>query len=103
MLKQWSAALIAAVMLSACATVTVRPEGGTKVADKPDYAASKNYFFWGLAGEHTIDVTKICGDQGVEQFQSQHTFMNGFLGGITLGIYSPKTAKVWCNLTGGAQ
>ena len=96
MLKQWSAALFAAIMLTACASVTVRPDGGAKLATKPDYQQSKNYFFWGLGGVHTIDVVEVCGEAGAEQFQSQYTFMNGFLTVITLGIYAPKTAKVGC-------
>jgi hypothetical protein len=95
-LKQWGAALLAAMLLAGCASVTVRPEGGDKLAGKPDYQKSKNYFFWGLGGEHTIDVQEICEEKGVEQIQSQYTFVNGLLGGLTLGIYSPKTAKVWC-------
>jgi hypothetical protein len=95
-LKQWGVALLAAMLLAGCATVTIRPEGGTKVTGKPDYQKSENYFFWGLGGEHTIDVAEICEGKGVEQMQSQQTFMNGFLTAITLGIYAPKSAKVWC-------
>lgn len=106
-MKQWSAApipaLIAAFLLAGCATVTIRPDGGPKVADLPDYQETKNYFFWGLAGEHTVDVTDICGARDVEQVQSQMTFMNGFLGTLTFGLYAPRTAKVWCDLEGGAQ
>jgi hypothetical protein len=101
-IKQWSAALIAASLLAGCATVTIRPEGGAKTSAKPDYQATKNYFFWGLAGVHTIDVKEICEESGVEQMQSQFTFMNGLLGAITVGIYAPKTAKVWCK-EGAAQ
>ena len=103
MLKSWSAALFAAILLTGCATVTIRPEGGTKVAGKPDYEKTKPYFFWGLMKEHTINVAEVCGDKKVEQVQSQATFLNGFLGAITLGIYAPRTAKVWCALEGGAQ
>lgn len=95
-LKQWGVALLAAMLLAGCATVTVRPDGGAKVGGTPDYQKSKNYFFWGLGGVHTIDVQEICEEKGVEQIQSQKTFMNGFLTAITLGIYAPKTAKVWC-------
>ena len=107
MSKSWSAApvgmLIAAFLLAGCATVTIRPDGGAKTSGKPDYQKSKNYFFWGLAGEHTIAVASVCDNKGVEQVQSQYTFMNGFLGVITLGIYAPKTAKVWCVVEGDAK
>jgi hypothetical protein len=95
-LKTWSAALIAAILLFGCAKVTIRPEGGDKVSTTPDYQKSKPYFFWGLVKEYTIDVQEVCENKGVEQIQSQLTFLDGFLGLITLGIYAPKTAMVWC-------
>lgn len=95
-MKQWGLALVAAVMLMGCAPVTVRPDGGPKVSSPPDYQESKNYFFWGLGGVHTIDVTAVCGDAGMEQFQSRFTLVDRLLGFSTLGIYLPKTARVWC-------
>lgn len=101
MIKLWSVALIAAGLLAGCATVTARPDGGAKTSRKPDYQVSKNYFFWGLAGVHTIDVADVCDGKPAEQLQSQFTFLNGLLGQITLGIYLPKTAKVWCAEEGG--
>jgi hypothetical protein len=103
MLKSLSAALLATSILTGCATVTIRPSGGEKIADNPDYEQRKNYFFWGLAGEHSIDVAEICAANGVEQVQSQHTFGDRALGAVTLGIYAPKTAKVWCNLEGDSK
>ena len=102
MLKQGVAACLAALMLAGCAAVTVRPDGGGRVAGAPDFQESRSYFLWGLIGEHTIDVAEICGKSGVEQFQSIFTFGDGLLGVVTLGLYTPKTAKVWCNLEGAA-
>lgn len=86
-----------ALALSACAAVTVQPESIAKQsADTADYSERKNYFFWGLAGEHRIDVTDIC-PQGPVQMQSIQTGVDGLLGVITLGIYAPRTARVWCD------
>lgn len=83
-------------LLSACSTVTIRPSGGEKVSSAPTYQDSKSYFFWGLAGTQEINVADICGGKKTTQMQSQYTFGDGFKSLITLGIYSPKTAKVWC-------
>jgi hypothetical protein len=87
-------------VLMGCAAVTIRPEGGVKAVDLPDYQESKQYFFWGLSGEHEIDVAKICGAQGASQMQSRLEVMDVILGSITLGIYTPKTARVWCKNKG---
>jgi hypothetical protein len=92
------AMLVILVLLSGgCSTVTINPEESGKLSTPPSYQESKNFFFWGLAGEHRVDVTKICGEKKVVQMQSQETFVNGLLSAITLGIYSPHTVKVWCS------
>lgn len=90
-------ALAAVLMLcTACATVTVLPNGGSKVSSKPTYESSYSYFLWGLVGEHQLNVSDICNGKSPRQLQTQFTFLDGFLSTITLGIYSPKSAKVWC-------
>jgi hypothetical protein len=89
--------LLTGLIISSCATATILPKGEGTIISNPNYEDSKSYFFWGLAGEHTIDVVEVCGDKEVSQMQSEITFGNGFVSAITLGIYSPKTAKVWCN------
>ena len=50
--------------------------------------------FWNWA-KKTVDAAKICGgaENVVEQKPSQ-TFINGLLGFITLGIYTPLEARV---------
>lgn len=85
-----------ALGISACSTVTISPTAQQKLIDSPTYEESKNYFFWGLVGDHHIDVLKICNGKEPVQMQSQQTFADGVLGVITLGIYAPHTAKVWC-------
>ncbi|WP_397472323.1 Bor family protein, partial [Rheinheimera sp.] len=46
--------------------------------------------------EHHVDVNTICNGAEPKQMQSQQTFTDGLLGLVTLGIYYPHTAKVWC-------
>jgi hypothetical protein len=88
--------LAALICLGACASATIRPQGGEKVGGKPTYEKSKSYFWWGLSGEHEINVVEVCQGKEVEQMQSQYTFLDGVKTVFTLGIYAPKTAKVWC-------
>ena len=80
-----------------CQTVTVSPKGSSHVySTQPDFERSYNFFLFGIVGDHSVNVQKICKNKSVKQMQTQDTFLNGFLGIITLGIYTPRTARVWC-------
>ena len=51
--------------------------------------------FWNWADKKTVDAAKICG--GAEMLLKQKpskTFVNGLLGFITLGIYTPLVKRV---------
>ncbi|MGC2165014.1 MAG: Bor family protein [Gallionella sp.] len=92
-----SVPILLILLLVGCSTVTIQPQQSGKLVTQPTYEESKNFFFWGLAGEFRFDVTKICSGKKVTQMQTQQTFVNGLLGLVTLGIYSPHTVKVWCS------
>ena len=50
--------------------------------------------FWNWA-KKTVDAAKICGGaENVVKTETQQTFVNGLLGFITLGIYTPLEARV---------
>lgn len=95
MFKALTATLLISV-LSACSTVTINPENTAKLAVEPTYQDSKPFYLWGLIGEHRVDTATICNGEEPKQMQSQQTFTDGLLGVVTLGIYLPHTAKVWC-------
>ena len=84
------------VVASGCFTVTSRPDGGFKVAGQPTFEQRQDFFLWGLVGESHIDAKATCSGKQPAQMQSQQTFVDGLLGLVTLGIYSPQTAKIWC-------
>jgi hypothetical protein len=91
--------LILSVLLAgitACSTVTIKPEGQNKFVNTPTYLDSKPFYLWGLSGEHRVDVLKVCNKNEPLQMQSQQTFSDGLLALITLGIYAPHTVKIWC-------
>ena len=87
-----------ALMLSLadCSTVTIRPDGNGKLGTEPTREMTYNYYFWGLVGEHRVDVQAACGDRPVRQIQAQDTFENRVFTVITFGIYAPRSARVWC-------
>lgn len=89
--------LFMSLLIVGCSTVTINPEVSGKLEAEPTYEERKNFYFWGLSGEHRVDVQSICSGKKPVQMQSQQTFTDGFLGVITLGIYSPHSVKVWCS------
>jgi len=85
------------LMLGACSSVTIRPYGGEKDTSAPDYQVSKAFYWGGLSGEHEVNTSLICGERRVMQMQAVTTLSDWLQGLVTLGIYAPRTAKVWCD------
>lgn len=97
MLHRLSVLSLLAFLFVSCQTVSINPSGRTvRYSGSPNYEKSQSFFLFGLIGESFIDVKSICGDRPVKQMQTQETFVDGLLGSVTLGIYTPRTASVWC-------
>lgn len=88
------------ITLSGCAAVTITENGESNFKYHPDYEESKPFFLWGFIGEHHIDVTTICIKTPTTQMQTKFSSKDVFYSAITLGIYLPRTAKVWCEREG---
>ena len=74
------------------------------VQNKPAAVAPKetithHFFVSGIGQKKTVDAAKICGgaEKMLRQNRNQQTFVNGLPGFITLGIYSPLEARVYCS------
>ncbi|GIY44670.1 lipoprotein bor [Caerostris darwini] len=69
------------------------------VQNKPAAVAPKetithHFFVSGIGQKKTVDAAKICGGaENVVKTETQQTFVNGLLGFITLGIYTPLEAR----------
>jgi hypothetical protein len=87
-----------ALSLGGCAAVTITESGPSDFTYRPHYEESKHFFFWGLIGEHHIDVTQICRSYPVKQMQSKFSATDILFATLTAGLYLPRTAKVWCEL-----
>ena len=89
--------LAISLFLGGCAGVTITENGPANFHYRPHYEESKHFFLWGLIGDHRVDVKSICTiEQPVIQMQSKFTALDLLYGGVTLGLYLPRTAKVWC-------
>ena len=87
--------LSAALLMSGCATQTFVMSGSG--SDTPTEQTTHSFFVSGIGQEKTIDAASVCGSADkVQKIQTKLTFWNGFLGAITGGIYTPRTAMVYC-------
>ena len=81
-----------ALLITGCAqqtfTVQNKPAAVTQGNHHPSFLR-----FWNWA-EETVDAAKICGGAEMLKNRTQQTFVNGLLGFITLGIYTPLEACV---------
>jgi hypothetical protein len=82
--------------LAACSTITIRPEGTKTRHTDPTFQKSEDFYFWGLKNEFHVNALAACADKKIVQMQVQDTPKDVFYTIITLGIYSPRSVKIWC-------
>ena len=91
----FSAAL--AMLITGCAQQTFTVQN-KPAAVAPKETITHHFFVSGIGQEKTVDAAKICGGaENVVKTETQQTFVNGLLGFITLGIYTPLEARVYCS------
>ncbi len=73
------------------ATVNTGRPLSMETVEKPFASA----WIYGLVPPSTVDVATQCSN-GVARFETQQSFVNGLVGILTLGIYTPMTIKVTC-------
>ena len=83
-------------LTTGCASVNVRTDGLAESQKPPTYEQSFEFWWWGLKGEHSVNVREVCLGKGVQQMQAVTSFKDSAVTLLTLGIYSKRTARVWC-------
>ena len=93
-MKKMLLATALALLIGMCSTdVYCSKQTGSSSHQKPSPIIS-SFLELGEA----IDAAKICGGaENVVKTETQQTFVNGLLGFITLGIYTPLEARVYCS------
>lgn len=87
--------LVAAVALSGCAAQTFYVNGNSNAA--PTQEKMQTFWIYGIGQEQAIDAARVCGGSDkVVKVETQQTFIDGLLGMVTFGIYTPRDAKVFC-------
>lgn len=84
------------LFLSACSTQTAYLQ--KKSPALPTYEDSQSFFFWGIGQEKVVNAVEVCkSEDKIAKVESEWTAPNIILSTITLGIYFPRTARVYCN------
>jgi hypothetical protein len=76
-------------------SIAVQPVPGTVNPKNATTKEKAHFFLWGLAGNGTINTAELC-PSGVHWIQTQASFVDSLLGGLTFGIYGPRTVAVKC-------
>lgn len=86
------------IILTGCSTVTIQPKPIGNLHDAPTFETTRPFYFFGLIGEHRVDVKEICQEKTVLQMQTQQTAIDFIFLYFTFGIYTPHTIRVWCEV-----
>lgn len=81
------------VPLSACYHATI--ETGTAPSPTVIEKGFASAWIYGLVPPATVSTTSQC-PGGVSKVETQQSFVNGLVGLLTLGIYTPMSIKVTC-------
>lgn len=96
MKKLITIALTSSVLLiSGCATQTALIQPTQQVT--PIYSESQTFFISGIGQQQTVNAAQVCnGAENVAKVQTTLSPKDIALGLVTFGIYTPRTAKVFC-------
>ena len=57
-----------------------------------------HYFLFGFFPKiKIINIDNVCENSSFEQAYIDHDFGQALISLFTLGIYTPRTARIWCN------
>lgn len=84
-----------ALVLGGCASQQFIVSGNTD--QSPTEQFSQAFYVSGIGQRGIVDAANICGGADkVLKVEAKESFMNGLHSLITLGIYTPRDAKVYC-------
>ncbi|HAF5791584.1 TPA: lipoprotein bor [Salmonella enterica] len=94
-MKKMLSTVALVMLITGCAQQTFTVEKKPTVS--PKEVITHHFFISGLGQKKTVDAAAVCGGaENVVKTETQQTFVNGLLGVVTLGIYTPLEARVYC-------
>jgi uncharacterized lipoprotein YajG len=97
MFKPVLATLVAVTLLAGCANQRFNVAGELSPTPTAKSEDSQAFFVNGIGQKQTVDAAKVCGGAAkVEGVAVEQSGMDVLLGVVTFGIYTPRTARVYC-------
>ena len=98
--KRWVGASLLVLGTAGCfhQVVNTGRTPGSTVVDKPWVST----WLWGLVAAQPIDARQAC-PTGVAVITTEQSFVNGLVGAVTLGIYTPQHVTITCASGGTAR
>ena len=83
------------ILATGCATQTYQL--GDANVEEPTHEERQTFFVEGIGQDQIVNAAEICGGaENIIKIESEETAGDVGLAIITLGIYTPRTAKVYC-------
>ena len=86
---------IAALLLLSAGCYHASIESGMKPGNDKIEQEWASGWAWGLVGPAPIEAQNTC-KGGLSKVETEHSFLNGLVGAVTLGIYTPMHLTVTC-------
>lgn len=95
-MKKLTSTLLFIALTSGCATQSFEIAGGNNSGD-PDQEIMQPFLISGIGQTQEVNAAEICGGvENVAKVESYHSFLDGLLGTLTYGIFTPRQAKIYC-------
>jgi hypothetical protein len=85
---------ISAIMLTSCATQRFTLD--ERRPAEPTKKGWNHFFVYGILQTREINLDDICGSNGVSAVETKTGILDSFVGGLTLGVYTPRPYAIYC-------
>ncbi len=95
------ATIVSFLFITSCSTQTFKVSPNIKreiPSGNPHFSKWSNFFLSGLGQSDFKDADAMCKESdGIAFLETRQSFVQGLVGVVTYGIYTPRTMNIYCN------
>ncbi len=96
-MKRLISTFFVVALLTGCATQSFDINPAVGPLGAPDLEESQVFFVEGVGQSAVLDAANVCGGaENVARIEVEQTALDSVLDVLTLGLYTPRTARVYC-------